>query len=315
MSCTGASFAELSGTLDGSCPQEALNVAIVAPSMGILGGQAVQADRLLRAWATDPEISAWLVPINPAPAGPSGGMRRISSTSGRSRPSCRTGRRSIRELRQADIVHVFSASYFSFLLAPLPAVAGRQAAGQAGRHELPERRGAGPPETIVDRADRRSDRVDRNAVPSSFLHDVFAAFGIRPRSSRISSIVELFRFRRRERARSSHPVDAELRAAVQRRLHAAGVPAVQDQYPDATLTLVGAGSRGPAVAPPRRRARPAARAVRRPGPAGEISTAITPTRTSTCRRPTSTTCHRRCSRPLPAAARSSRPMPGAFRPS
>ena len=28
----------------------------------------------------------------------------------------------LRELRRADVVHVFSASYFSFLLAPLPAV-------------------------------------------------------------------------------------------------------------------------------------------------------------------------------------------------
>ena len=47
-----------------------LKVALVAPSMGILGGQAVQADRLLRAWQGDPEIHAWLVPINPALDGP-----------------------------------------------------------------------------------------------------------------------------------------------------------------------------------------------------------------------------------------------------
>ena len=40
-------------------------VAIVAPSLAILGGQAVQAHRLLQAWADDPDIEAWLVPINP----------------------------------------------------------------------------------------------------------------------------------------------------------------------------------------------------------------------------------------------------------
>ena len=45
-----------------------LNIAIVAPSMGILGGQAVQASRLLRAWRDDPDVHAWLVPINPDPA-------------------------------------------------------------------------------------------------------------------------------------------------------------------------------------------------------------------------------------------------------
>ena len=44
-----------------------LNIAIVAPSIGILGGQAVQAARLLRSWEDDPDVRAWLVPINPAP--------------------------------------------------------------------------------------------------------------------------------------------------------------------------------------------------------------------------------------------------------
>ena len=47
-----------------------LRVALVAPSMGILGGQAVQADRLLNAWRNDPDVEAWLVPINPVPPGP-----------------------------------------------------------------------------------------------------------------------------------------------------------------------------------------------------------------------------------------------------
>ena len=46
-----------------------VRVAIVAPTMGILGGQAVQADRLLRAWQGDPDVYAWLVPINPIPPG------------------------------------------------------------------------------------------------------------------------------------------------------------------------------------------------------------------------------------------------------
>ena len=37
-----------------------LRVAFVAPSLGILGGQAVQADRLLQAWKDDPDVAAWL---------------------------------------------------------------------------------------------------------------------------------------------------------------------------------------------------------------------------------------------------------------
>jgi hypothetical protein len=44
-----------------------LKVAIVAPSLRILGGQSIQADRLLAAWRDDPEVEAWLVPVNPLP--------------------------------------------------------------------------------------------------------------------------------------------------------------------------------------------------------------------------------------------------------
>ena len=39
-----------------------IRVAFVAPSLRILGGQAVQADRLLTAWKDDPDVDAWLVP-------------------------------------------------------------------------------------------------------------------------------------------------------------------------------------------------------------------------------------------------------------
>ena len=47
-----------------------LRVAIVPPSLSIPGGQAVQADRLIYAWQGDPDVEAWLVPINPPPAAP-----------------------------------------------------------------------------------------------------------------------------------------------------------------------------------------------------------------------------------------------------
>src|SRR6476661_9841165 len=53
-----------------STPSPPVKVALVAPSLRILGGQAVQADRLLRAWKHDPEIRAWLVPVNPVPPAP-----------------------------------------------------------------------------------------------------------------------------------------------------------------------------------------------------------------------------------------------------
>src|SRR6266480_561875 len=163
-----------------------LNVAIVAPSMKILGGQAVQADRLIRAWSDDPEIAAWLVPDNPTPPGPLGHAIdvkyvRTVATQLVYWPSL------FRQLWRADVVHVFSASYLSFLLAPLPAVIVARLLGKPV--VMNYRSGEAPDHLRRSRLARMVLRsVDRNAVPSRFLHEVFASFGIR--SQIIPNIVD-----------------------------------------------------------------------------------------------------------------------------
>jgi len=217
-----------------------LNIAIVAPSMDILGGQAVQADRLIRAWSGDPDIHAWLVPINPAPPAPFRFASRVKYL--------RTVMTQLsywplllRELRHADIVHVFSASYFSFLLAPLPAVLVARLLGKPV--VVNYRSGEGPDHlrrSPVARATLRS--VDRNAVPSRFLQEVFAQFGIT--AEVIPNIVDLERFAYRPR-RSLRPRVLSTRNFEPLYNVACTLRAfrlVQDRHPDATLALVGAGS-------------------------------------------------------------------------
>jgi L-malate glycosyltransferase len=221
-------------------PTRRLNIAVVAPSMGILGGQAVQADRLIRAWDGDPDVRAWLVPINPVPPGPLRHATRIKYV--------RTVATQLtywpllaRELRHADIVHVFSASYFSFLLAPLPAVLVARA---LGKPVLMNYRSGEAPDHLrrsaIARATLRA--VDANAVPSRFLRDVFAAHGIT--SEIIPNIVDLDRFayrpRRPLRPRVLSTRNFESLYNVACTLRAFRL--VQDRHPDATLTLVGAGS-------------------------------------------------------------------------
>jgi glycosyltransferase involved in cell wall biosynthesis len=84
--------------------------------------------------------------------------------------------------------------------------------------------------------------VDRNAVPSRFLHDVFAGFGIP--SEIVPNIVDLDRFafrpRRplRPRILSTRNFDELYNVACTLR----AFQLVQARYPDATLTLVGGGS-------------------------------------------------------------------------
>jgi glycosyltransferase involved in cell wall biosynthesis len=228
-----------------SAPPKRLNIAIVAPSMGILGGQAVQADRLVQAWSGDPDVHAWLVPINPAPPLPLRPAARVKyartlATQLTYWPLL------LRELRRADVVHVFSASYFSFLLAPLPAVLIARLLGKPV--VMNYRSGEAPDHLKRSRIARGTLRaVDRNAVPSRFLQEVFARFDIA--SEVIPNIVDLERFAFRARnplrprvlsTRNFEPlynVACTLRAF---RL-------VQDRHPDATLVLVGAGSQDAAL--------------------------------------------------------------------
>jgi L-malate glycosyltransferase len=222
-----------------------LSVAIVAPSLEILGGQAVQARRLLDAWADDRDVDARLVPINPPPPRWLRGAMRVKYV--------RTVLTQLmyypllfRELKRADVVHVFSASYFSFLLAPLPAVL---VARLCGRPVLMNyRSGEAPDHLARSRVARTTLRsVNVNVVPSRFLQDVFAAYAIEARI--IPNIIDRARFAFRERnplrprlvsTRNFEPlynVACTLRAFAR----------VQQRYPEATLTLVGAGSQDAAL--------------------------------------------------------------------
>jgi L-malate glycosyltransferase len=223
-----------------SRPRTKLAVAIVAPSLTILGGQAVQARRLLDAWNDDPDVHAWLVPINPAPPMWLRPLARVKYfrtliTQLSYWPSL------LRELSRADVVHVFSASYFSFLLAPMPATLIARA---LGRPVLLNYRSGEAPDHLrrsaIARATLRA--VDRNVVPSRFLQDVFARHNID--ATVIPNIIDRdrFKFRLREPVQprlvstrnfeSLYNVSCTLRAF--RR--------IQHHFPDATLTLVGGGS-------------------------------------------------------------------------
>jgi glycosyltransferase involved in cell wall biosynthesis len=217
-----------------------LRVAIVAPSLGILGGQSVQAAELLAGWAREPDVDAWLVPINPPPPRWLAGVARI--------PYARTLVTQLaywpllwRELRRADVVHAFSASYTSFLLAPVPAlivarILGRPAllnyhSGEAADHL----RRSPLARAILARA-------GTIVVPSRFLVEVFGAFGLPAEA--IANVVDRGRFRHRVRDRirprllSTRNLEDNYNVACTVRAFAR----VQARHPEATLTIVGAGS-------------------------------------------------------------------------
>lgn len=217
-----------------------LRVAIVAPSLDFLGGQAVQASRLIDAWHNDPDVDAWLVPHNPVPPGFLSQARKVKYL--RTIVTELTFLPLIfREIARADVVHVFSAAYTSFLLAPLPALLTARLLKRPAI--LNYRSGQGPDHLKRSRLARRViAKADCTIVPSGFLVDVFATFGVQAKAVPNLLDLERFQYRRRTRldprmisVRNFEPlydVACTLRA----------FELVQRRRPDASLTLVGGGS-------------------------------------------------------------------------
>lgn len=223
-----------------------IRVAVVAASLRILGGQAVQAQRLLDKWREAPQIEAWLVPINPLPPPPFRSLLAVKYL--------RTLVTQLwywplllRELRRADVVHVFSASYASFLLAPLPAVL----IAKLLRRPVVLNYHSGEASDHLRRSAfaRRVMRswVDLNVVPSTFLRDVLASFGIP--ATVVPNTIDLaqFTYRPRDPLRprllSTRNFEPLYNMACVLRAFAR----IQSRYPDASLTLVGTGSQDAAL--------------------------------------------------------------------
>jgi len=215
------------------------SVAIVAASLDILGGQGVQARSLVDSLSADGQ-DVTLLPINPRFPGPLGKLRewrgiRTLVNQGLYIPS-------LRRLANVDVAHIFSASYASFLLAPLPAMAVARAmnkhvvlhyhSGEAGDHLA--NWGA-----LVHPWLQLAHHI---VVPSEYLRNVFAKFGHEARV--IPNVVDLSRFVYRERRPllprllSTRNLEPIYRVDVIVRAYARIKPVV----PDATLTIAGYGS-------------------------------------------------------------------------
>jgi L-malate glycosyltransferase len=219
----------------------ALQVAVVVASRRIIGGHSVQAGWLLDAWRSDASVDAWIVPIDPVPPAPIDrllGVKYLRTlvTQLWYWPLL------VRELRRADVVHVFAASYASFLLAPLPAVI---VAKLLGKPVVLNYHSGEAPDHLRRSAVARfvlRRLVDANVVPSPFLREVFRSFEID--ADVVPNIVDLRQFTYRVRdplrphllcTRNFEPLynlSCVLRAFAK----------IQAHCPAATLTLVGGGS-------------------------------------------------------------------------
>jgi len=216
-------------------------VLLLAPSTRILGGQSLQAARLHRKFQGEPGVDASLIAYDPdLPKA----LRWIEDV-----PYVRTVVRTsmyllqlVRALPRFDVVHAFSASFWSFLINPAPAVV---AARLMGRPCIVNYRSGEAPIHLAKRrwmAKPLLRLASVIVVPSAYLGEIFSRYQLTTHT--IPNTVDLERFTFRERG----PVEPRLLSnrALEPLYNVECVirafALVQARRPDASLVIAGDGS-------------------------------------------------------------------------
>jgi glycosyltransferase involved in cell wall biosynthesis len=212
-----------------------VRVLLVAPSTEIVGGQSIQAARLLEALSEVPNLQVTFQPVNPEFPSVCGRLRRVKYV--------RTAITEILYSRQLfaavgahDVIHVFTASYSSFLLTFAPLIAFASLLRKPvilnyhdGRAEDHLRRSLS--------ARKLTQMSRRLVVPSRYLAEVFARFN--RKALTIPNIVDSSQFPFRERTnvrpRFLHNRGLERHYNVECSLRAFAI--VQERYPQASLDI------------------------------------------------------------------------------
>jgi glycosyltransferase involved in cell wall biosynthesis len=221
-------------------PPLPIRVCIVAPSLSILGGQAVAAQRLIERLRAVPGLEVEFLPHDPRSSWVLRQLQRVKYV--------RTVATSIayvsslvRRLPKYDVVHVFSASYWSFLLAPTPAIL---IGKWLGKKVVVNYR-SGEAEDHLTRWPRTSVptllRADAVVTPSGYLVDVFSRFGIPAES--IANFVDpaSVRFRKRDDLRPVFLANRNFQKLYNVPCVLRAFALIQQRFPEARLILVGDG--------------------------------------------------------------------------
>ncbi|MGI9106253.1 MAG: glycosyltransferase family 4 protein [Pyrinomonadaceae bacterium] len=218
-----------------------LRVLLVGPSFDIVGGQSVQAARLLARLKEEPSLDVSFLPINPRAPGFLAKLQAIKYV--------RTVITSLlyviallARIPRCDVIHIFSASYFSFVLAPTPAIIisklyGKKIvldyhSGNAEDHLRRWRRTAIPTLRLVDRI----------TVQTKYLAEVFARFGLR--ATPIFNLIETeqFHFRERLSLRPAFMTNRSFEAHYNVACVLRAFARVQREIPSASLMVAGDGA-------------------------------------------------------------------------
>lgn len=209
-----------------------VRVLLIAPSLDILGGQAVQATRLLAGLRQEDWLEIDFQPINPRLPRWLEPVRYVRTAVRRALYFAQIRKR----IPQYDIIHTFSAGNTSFSLWTVPAL---RVSRQYGKKFILNYRDGQAAEHLQKFPAAKEHLRNATVIvsPSDYVVDVFAREGIPAR--RIFNIIDLSRFHYRQRSRlrpvfmtnrileSLYNVDCILRAFA----------IIQNRYPEASLTV------------------------------------------------------------------------------
>ena len=217
-----------------------VRVLVVAPSLDVPGGQSVQAARLLDDLRGEATVHATFLRSDTVLPGPLKWLRSVRYVRTVVRLPLYVATLVIR-IRRSDVVHVFAASFWSFVVAPTPAIVlgklfRRKVIVHYHSGEASEHLAAWPS------AVRTLRRADEIVVQSRYLEDVFARFDLRTVVIANHLDLEALPFRVRDPLRPLFLSTRVLEPSydVETVLRAFGI--VQQRVPSAELHVVGDGS-------------------------------------------------------------------------
>jgi glycosyltransferase involved in cell wall biosynthesis len=225
---------------------EKIRVLLIGPSISILGGQAVQAIRLMEGLSHEPDIVVDFQPIDPPFPGPLKWVKKVRFVRTFLTFFLYIAQITLRSWRY-DILHVFSAGLTSYTLWTIPAlVIGKKIFrvkfilnyrdGQVEPH-VREWKTALP--TI-----RAADIV---ISPSEYVVQVLGKYGVK--ASAISDVVDFtkFKYRQRSKLRPVFMTNRILEPLYNVGCILRAFQIVQEQYPEASLTIAHDGMCKPAL--------------------------------------------------------------------
>jgi len=224
----------------GTTASSQIRVLLVGPSLDIVGGQSVQLARLLDHFQHTYGVEVDFLPVNPRLPGLLRYLQRVKYV--------RTMATSVAYIAQLlcrvhryDVVHAFSASYYSYLLAPLPAlIVGKlfkkrtllnYHSGEADDH-LANWRSAVPTMRRI---------ADSIVVPSEYLVTVFRRYGLTASAVFNFVDIDLLPYRERDSLQPLFFSNRNLESLYNVRCTLNAFAVIQKELPDARLIVAGDG--------------------------------------------------------------------------